>query len=372
MKILFVLEYYYPHIGGVETFFQKLAEGLAQQNFSVTILTARIKNAPSVETINQVKINRIWVPIWLNRYWFTLLSFFNLLGKARQFDLIHTTTYNAALPAWLIAKIFRKKVVITVHEILGPLWFKLPEMNKFSATLHYWFEKIIIRLPFDQSIAVSDYTKQCLLQNQVAAKKIQRIYHGIDYQLFDYKKKSSLLTKQTMGLGDNFSYLFFGRPGWIKGLNYLIQAWPSVLKQVPQAKLILLISKEPALPYQALLKLIAKLQIDKNVLILNSVTRDKLPQYLQVADCVVIPSLSEGFGFSAAEAAAMEVPLVVSAVGSLPEVVSGKVIFSPPQNSQALAQALINAALQKYKIIPKKKFEWSAAIKAYIKLYQTL
>ena len=36
---------------------------------------------------------------------------------AKDNDIIHTTTYNAAFPAFLIGKISRKKIIITVHEI---------------------------------------------------------------------------------------------------------------------------------------------------------------------------------------------------------------------------------------------------------------
>ncbi|MBU0626082.1 hypothetical protein KKH82_01285 [Patescibacteria group bacterium] len=43
---------------------------------------------------------------------------------AKQHDVIHTTTYNAAIPASIIGRISKRKVVITVHEIFGKLRYK--------------------------------------------------------------------------------------------------------------------------------------------------------------------------------------------------------------------------------------------------------
>lgn len=42
--------------------------------------------------------------------------------KLDDIDGIHTATYGGAIPAWILAKIFRKKILLTVHEIFGKLW----------------------------------------------------------------------------------------------------------------------------------------------------------------------------------------------------------------------------------------------------------
>jgi hypothetical protein len=40
IKILFVLEYYSPHIGGMETLFQNLCEGLVKRGYKVAVVTS--------------------------------------------------------------------------------------------------------------------------------------------------------------------------------------------------------------------------------------------------------------------------------------------------------------------------------------------
>jgi len=370
MKILFVVEYYYPHIGGVETFFQKLAEGLAEQGYNITVFTAQIENSKKEDNINGVNIKRISLPNFGRRYWFTFLAPFWLLFIIPKYNIVHTTTYNAALPAWLISFIFRKKIVITVHEVWQKLWFSVPEMSKISSLLHYCFEWVILKLPYSCYAADADFTKKRLIEFRKSEKNIHRIYLGIDYDLFNKDKCREVKAKKINN--NNWICLYFGRPGWVKGLNYLIKAMPLVKAKIKNVQLQLLISNDPPKPYKALIKLINDEKINDIISIQKSVSRESLPNYIASADCVVVPSLSEGFGFSAAETSAMQVPIVATTAGSLPEVLSGKVIFCLPGDSKSLALAIIDAYNNKYKQIPEKKFNWQNTILEYNQIYKTL
>lgn len=372
MKVLFILENYFPHIGGVETFFQHLAEGLAKKNFHVMVITSSYQNESCHEICNGVEIRRIPLPKLFRRYWFTFTAFFYLIFFVSRYDFIQTTTYNAALPAWLAAKLFRKKIIITVHEVWGKLWYSLSGMGVVGAFFHEFFEKIILFLPFSAYIAVSDYTYNALADKIKYREKIIRIYHGIDNDFFNPVKYSKDTIRDRYNLQRNFVCLYFGRPGWAKGVDYLIKAFVFVSRKIKNAKLILLLSEEPRSRYQEIVRLISKLDLDQSVKIISSVARKELPEFIASANCVIIPSLSEGFGFSAAEASAMEVPLVVTNVGSLPEVVSGKVVFCPGRDSNKLAQGIIDMHEGKYQVIPKKKFLWSDSVEQYVSLYSSL
>src|SRR3989339_1156108 len=96
MKILFVLENYVPHIGGVELVFKTLAENLAKEH-DISIITHKLKNTKKFEEINGVKIYR--VSCLQNRYLFSFLAIPKTLRLAKKADIIHTTTYNGAVPA---------------------------------------------------------------------------------------------------------------------------------------------------------------------------------------------------------------------------------------------------------------------------------
>jgi len=368
MKILFVLDYYAPHIGGVEHFFKKLAEGVAKQGHEVHVLTWRWKtpNLKGEEVINGVKIHRVWAR---SRYTFSITSLTKLFGLAKNADVVHTTTYQAAPSAFLVASILRKPCVITFHEFWGSDWMKLG-LNPLYAKIGQIWENILIRLPFLKFLVPSQFTKQRLVKAGVKKDKIAVIYHGIDYSLFNPNKSDGRIIRKELDLQNNFVYTFFGRPGVSKGLEYLIDAIPTIVKSVKKAKFLFIVAKDPPSRYDLIKNIILEKNLEDYITLIDPVPRKELPNYLDASDCIVIPSIMEGFGFAAAEASAMEKPMVVSNVASLPEVVSGKVIFVPPKNSAAIAKACVDVYNRKYKIIPKKEFTWDDSIANYLKVYK--
>lgn len=372
MKILIVAEYYAPHIGGVETFFQHLAEGLAADGIEVTVATSWLPGTKPDEVLNGVRIKRLRLPQLGLRYWFTFCAAVPLWRLIPRFDLVHTTTYNAALPAWIVSRLRRKKVVITVHEIWGSLWFRAIRMNRLSAALHWLFERFIIRLGFDAYVGVSDFTRRALEAIHGTSKNVKRIYHGIDTRLFDPLIHDGALIKAQLKLDAAFSYLYFGRTGWAKGVDALLEAVPLIAKQVPGSRCVLLLSRDPIQPYRAIEATIAQLGIERNVQLLEPLPRERLPDMLSAVDCVVVPSVSEGFGFTAAESCAMGKPVAVSRAGSLPEVAWGNVHFFEPQNPEGIARAVIAIAKGQSAPVPPKRFAWTTAIAAYEVLYRSL
>jgi len=144
MRILFVLENYIPHIGGVEIVFKELAERLAESGHDIDIVTHRISGTKEFEIINKVKIHR--VKCLNSRYLFTLLSIPKVIMLARKADIIHTTTFNAAFPSWIASKLLGKPSLITIHEVWVGKWRKLTEMNFLNASLHEILERMIYLL----------------------------------------------------------------------------------------------------------------------------------------------------------------------------------------------------------------------------------
>lgn len=372
MKILFVVEYYAPHIGGVETFFQHLAEGLASRGVDVMVLTSSLPGAPHDERLNTVRIHRIRLPRVGTRYWFTLLTPFVLWRLISHFDLVHTTTYNAAFPAWLCARLWRKKVIITVHEVWGKLWFRAIRMNRVSAFLHWLYESFVMHLHFDTYVGVSDFTRKAIEKIHGNRKNIVRIYHGIDYTLFDPLHYDRSAFRSRLNLGSAFTYLYYGRTGWAKGIELLVRAVPGISHAVPGSRCLMVLSRDPQQLFDAIIANVSKLGIQHNVTILDPLPRRELPALLCAVDCVIVPSLAEGFGFTAAESCAMRRPVAVSRAGSLPEVVSGQVRFFEPGNVQDLIRSVSDIAQGKSDELPTKRFKWSEAIDQYLMLYRHL
>lgn len=368
MNILFVVEYYHPHIGGMETLFKNLCEGLVKRGHKVAVVTMRLPNTDKKEQLNCVRIHRVKCPN-VSRYWFTFLAIPAVLRMAKEADVIHTTTYNGAFPAWLASKIYRKPCVITVHEIFGNLWGEFQGMNKIVAWLHKALERAIIGLGFTRYVGVSNYTSS---QIRECGKDATTVYNGIDYKFFNPKHYDKDSIRSLYSLEGKFVYLFYGRPGLSKGLEYLVSAVRLVWDKIPNSLAYLIVGNEPKDRRNMICEMINILDIGDSVRLIDSVAYILLPHQIMASDCVVIPSLSEGFGFSATEACAMGKSVVASNVTSLPEVVSGKYVLVEPRNPKAIARGIIDVYNGKFKKSKLKRFTWDKCVVGYEKIYKEI
>lgn len=357
-KILFVLEHFYPYIGGAEKLFYVLTTGLAKRNCSVTVVTTLFdKNLPTEEIHRGVKIVRVNC---FNRFAFTVFSLPKVVQYARQADLIHTTTYNAALPAALVGKLLQKPVLVTFHEVWGDLWRRLPFISFFQRNAFYYFEKILLYLSFSKFIAVSDFTKKELMKNGIPPEKIIRIYNGLDYKKFQ---------NDSVAPPEKFTFTYFGRLGISKGLDLLIPAAAQFRDVFPDSKLKLIIPKYPVPLYQTIMDLVVQYDLNDYIEFHHNLPREELYAELLCSTCVVIPSYSEGFCFAAAEAVALNIPIISSNQGALLETVSGKYIPMESMTVDALTGALKKAYSNSWLEVPIRRFYLEESVERYMRLY---
>ena len=346
LRVLIVLEYFPPHIGGVETLFDHLTEALARDGYAVTVVTLRVPGTPAYERRHGVEIFRVRTPRWARRGFFTLLAFPRTLRCALRADIVHAATPNAAVPAWLAAMIARKPAVHTVHEVFADLLPTLPGLHPLRAFVFRLYESTMLRLPFAHYICVSQFTRERLLRlMRIAPSRASVIYNVIDYTFWDAALHPPRDLREEFDLcADAFVYLYFGRPGFLKGVEYLIDAAARVTQQLPSSRLVMLLDHDPPDHYQRLRQRIERLGLRDSVIVRDPVPRRELPGYLLGADCVVVPSVSEGFGYAAVEAATLGCVVVTTAGHSVQEVVGEYVTLVPPRDADALADAIIAAA----------------------------
>ncbi len=358
MKILFVLEHYPPYIGGAETLFGNLAEQLAQSGHEVRVITTRFRPdlAPREMQagVSVIRLN------CRNRFLFSILALPAAWREARWADVVHTTTYNAAPPAWLAAKLTGKKAVITFHEFWGDLWLRLPFLSRFQARAFRAFERFVLHLSFDHYVAVSDFTARTLVQNGVEEAKVTRIYNGLDYSKF-----RGLKHRPTPG----FHYTFFGRLGVSKGLDLLLPAAAELKKTHPEARFRLVIPLRPAAMLQRINQMIDDLKIRDITEVYHELPDDDLQELLLTSSCVVIPSYSEGFCFAAAEAVAMGIPVISSGRGALKETVGGDYLEMEGNSTKALHTCLVKAAHGQYCKRTAPIFHLNDSVESYLDFY---
>lgn len=371
MKILFILELFQPHIWWVEILFDNLIKWLISKWNSVTVLTSKFKkDLPSYEKISdKLEIYRVWH----NRYDFMFYCISKWIKLAKKCDIIHTTTYNAAIPASIISKITNKKIVITVHEIFGKLRYRFLWWKWFFFKL---YESLIFKFNFDKFICVSNYTKNSLrIYCWLEDNKLITVYNWLDYDnrnLDNFKQEDIEKIIKKYNLKDNYIWLFFWRSWISKWLKYFIQAIPDIIKKIPKFKAILIVSESSNNKADYERKLINKLNIKNNIIRVPWVKYKELWNYILASDFVIVPSLVEWFGFSAAETCTLNKNLIVSNIASLPEVVSGKINFVEPANSEDISNKVVNFYNNKYQIIQKKEFLWSSNVNQTLDIYKEI
>jgi D-inositol-3-phosphate glycosyltransferase len=359
MNILFITDYFKPHIGGVEKLFSSLTAKLVENGDTITCITWKYnKYLASEEIINGVKIIRISSP---TRFFFSLIALPTIIKKARSSDLIHTSTYSAAIGSWIASKLLKKKAVVTVHEVWGELWFKLPFLSYFEKIFFRIFEKCLFLLKFDKYIAVSDFTSERLKKIGINEEKIIRIYNGIDYNLPQWSKPPF-----------PFTFCFFGRAGASKGLDILIDASERIIIKHLDIKFKFILSPQSERIFSKVIQQIENGSLNRCSQILTELPYPELIKELLSSHCIIIPSFCEGFGFTAAEASAMNIPIITSGMGSLPEVVSGTVIKIVNYSSNALFDAMENAIENQFTFYPLKKFTIEEFIQNHLSLYHQI
>ena len=378
LKILYIVDNYYPHIGGAELLFQQLAEGLAAEGHRVTVLAPKnFLDYLDTEEHNGVRIVRQRVPTFAQRYFFTLLALLKAIPMARQHDLIHTATFNSIPPAWLAGKLTGRKTVLTIYEVWDKKWYQLSGQSWPKALLLRLIERLLLLFRFDRVICISDSTLRDYRQ-LVPHSSAQRIYPGVAYadmEAYRLSDEKRVAFRRKNGWSDSdYVVVGFGRTGISKGFDFLVEAVPAVVSALPNAHFTFIWPSAPNFISlrDALVHRLNSFKLGRSVEVLDKQTRADLFGYIQCADCVVVPSLAEGFGYAALEACLLAESVVTTTAGSIPEVVSGNVLLVEPADSAALADGIILMAKQPVTQQPARQFTNEAMIMAHEQLYHEL
>lgn len=356
LKILLILDNYYPYIGGAETLFQKIAEGLVSKGHIVQVITSQWADAALEEVVNGVSVSR--VPS--SRYLLPIKAYALAKENIKKIDVVLTSTYAMASLASYLAKKNKKPCVLVFHELLGSIWFA--SMPFSSALFHWVAEKVLLKFfQFSRIIGVSEFT--CNQLNKVGIKKnqIYKIYNAFDP--FVAPNVSPYQTNEGA-----FQLFFAGRPGYSKGAYELIQAIKILKEKGVKVQLTMALGVDPARNRLKIIKFINANELNDVISIKDSMSFSELSTHAFYADACVVPSQQEGFGILAAQFSQLANILIVSRKGALPETVGGKIVWVIEVTPDDIAKAIEKASRGEIKVLPVKSFCWSKVVDEYQKI----
>ncbi|UQA56713.1 glycosyltransferase family 4 protein [Polyangium aurulentum] len=127
-------------------------------------------------------------------------------------------------------------------------------------------------------------------------------------------------------------------------------------------------------------RLARALGIEDRVLFRHALSREDIVALMQSATALVHPSLVEGFGLPALEAAACGLPVVASAIPALREVLADAAVHVPPADPGALARALervagdagLRAQMRARGLARAAEYGWDACARATLAAYREI
>jgi len=249
---------------------------------------------------------------------------------AANVDLIHATDHY-------IPRCHSRPVVASLMDAIP---FSHPEWSRgsFRSVKNGLWRRAIGWA--DRVITISDYSKTELVKwAGVQPNKIDVISLGVDQRWFnEVTAEQRARVSQAHRLPDSF-FISVGTLQPRKNVISTIQAHrtlsPGHRKQYP-----LVIIGRAGWKCEDTLTMIEQDSRAGTVHWLPQVTDEDLFVIVKMAHGLVFPSLAEGFGLPVLEAFAAQVPVITSNTTSLPEVAGDSALGVPPQDIEAIAEAM--------------------------------
>ena len=245
-------------------------------------------------------------------------------------DVVHNHMYRAEMvgtrAALALAEIGRLKpyVVSTVHSSRIRSAEDRDALRALTAHM-------------DHLIAVSQAICRKIADEGRNIVPVSLIYNGVDLQRYDHQEPCCTL-RDEYGMEPGSQIVgVVARLEPEKGHPTLIEAWPSVLRAVPNAYLLVVGEGSQRAALEALAR---SLRVAHRVVFTGR--RDDVPAVTAALDVAVLPSYREAQGLSVLEAMALSRPVVASNVGGIPEMITDGItgLLVQPHDAVGLAGAI--------------------------------
>lgn len=360
MRILQVSDSYYPDPGGVSEVLFHLTGALRDHNHEVTILTSRhpdvtgeergIKRVGKSYRLEANRSEVIWtfspgLPIEVRDYL-----------KDNTFDIVHTHGCLAPNLPFLALYYSNSVDVSTFHTaFIGFNYYKVAKFV-FSG----------ISRKIDGAICVSRkaYTE---IKPHFPNLNYRIIPNGVDTERFypDGEKLSEYRNRTKI--------LFLGRMDPRKGLDVLIQAFPTIKREIPDS--ILIVAGKGKKPRNI------PVEIRDSIVFKGRISKEEVPVYYRSADLYCSPALGgETFGIVLLEAMASGTPVIASRIEGYNEVIPDERMFFTPADSKDLALKTINLLtddnlreeIKEIGLRTAKKYSWTEVAGRTLDFYRKL
>ncbi len=220
-----------------------------------------------------------------------------MLTRGERYDVIHAHDWLTYPAAMAIARLTGIPLVIHVHST---------EFDRSGENINRQLYEIERRGMHSamRVITVSFWTRNIVMHRyNVNSNKIRVVWNGIE------RSGGAASAAPTKIRASDKIVLFLGRITMQKGPEYFIAAAKRVLEKVDDVKFVVAGSGDMA---TRMIELAAQMGIGQKVLFTGFLRGSDVDRAFKMADCYVMPSVSEPFGIAPLEAMSHDVPVIIS------------------------------------------------------------
>ena len=300
IKVLFVIDHL--GFGGAQT----MIRGILGKERDTDVFCYVLKKSDDTIKFNN---ENIVFRDSTNKFDFNSLFELKNIIENKKIGVLHCHLLKSFIIGYLLKRIYFRNMKLIFHEH-GKI-FK----NKW---LYNLFLKCV-KKRVDLFIAVSEATKKELIKNaDINRKKIDVLYNFSDLDPSNARKCDKQEEREKLGLRrDDFAIGFVGRLSTVKACEYLLKAIQYI--NIPNFKVLI---AGDGVERKKLEKIAENLNIKEKVFFLGYV--EEISNFYGLIDVLVVPSKFESFGISVIEAQACGVPVIVSNVGALNELIKNE------------------------------------------------
>ena len=294
----------------------------------------------------------------------------------REFDLLLFPTIYSYVPVFS-----RAKKIVMIHDVIAE---KYPDLTvPRSAARFFWKTKVALgRWQADAIATVSDYSRTRYLGTFWVGARARlcgwRSERPCVFACLSDPRPSARL--RSLGAVDKGrSIIYVGGFGPHKNLEALVETFAKLSKHadLTDVRLVMVGEYEKEVFYShfsTIKRQVETAGLKDRVIFTGYLPDDELAVLLNLSTVLVLPSLMEGFGLPAIEAAACGCPVIATRESPLPALLGESALYVNPKRPEELYTVLMNVlgseSLQKKMRVAGReaaaRFTWEAAAQQMI------
>lgn len=304
------------------------------------------------------------------------ITYVNNLKEQEKYGVFHITSFKPFEICIPFIRTSNCKVVVTIYDLI-PLIYPQVYRPGIKGFINWHLNKYLLKKNVDAVITISETSKKDIVRfTGVNPEKVHVTYLGAKE---DYKKLTNknpdVLRKH--GLPEKFAF-YYGDINFNKNIPTLLEGCrlsgiPLVIGGKQAAEIENMDLDHPENTHLKGLDF-------SGVITTGYISDTEANEILNIAYCLIQPSLYEGFGLSVIHAMAAGCPVIASRTQALVEIGGEACIYFDPYSVTDLVKKIkliVGKPLVRSELVKKgynqvKKFSWEATAKKTFEIYKSL